>query len=273
MLDGDVPAGHVSVAALSVTAIKGFRLADTAELRLTPTGIPGNREFFFADETGTSFSVTQSPCFLRYWSRWDSDTNEIEIGDATGTVLHGQVRARPAARFRVDERAVVGRPVPGPWDDFASDLAGRRLQLVRAPGAGGAYDYAPLTVQTTASVRSLGDEADGTSMSHLRFRMNITLGGCDVANVEESWAGRIGRIGTAVVRFGGPVPRCVAVDYHPETCSRDSSVRVLKRINEVRGVQESTSGKVLVHGVYADVLESGSVRVGDALRFAADVPT
>jgi len=69
------------------------------------------------------------------------------------------------------------------------------------------------------------------------------------------------------------VPRCVAVEYHPETCSRDSSVKVLKRINEVRGVHKSTSGKALVHGVYADVLESGSVRTGDVLRFADDVLT
>ncbi len=62
-------------------------------------------------------------------------------------------------------------------------------------------------------------------------------------------------------RSGGAVPRCVITTLDPATGHRDfPTLHVIRRY---RGV--SADGD-LPFGVYADVLEPGTVRVGDPVR-------
>jgi uncharacterized protein len=65
--------------------------------------------------------------------------------------------------------------------------------------------------------------------------------------------------GRRVARVGGPVGRCANTTYDPETGVRDHDT--LRAIHEYRGKIE---GEVCF-GVYADVVEPGRVRVGDAV--------
>jgi uncharacterized protein YcbX len=66
------------------------------------------------------------------------------------------------------------------------------------------------------------------------------------------------RIGEAVVRVGGPVPRCATTTRSPETGIRD--LDTLHAIKAYRGLRD---GKNIDFGVYGDVERPGRVRVGD----------
>jgi uncharacterized protein YcbX len=69
------------------------------------------------------------------------------------------------------------------------------------------------------------------------------------------------RIGDAVVRVAGPVPRCAVTTQHPDTGVR--TLDTLAGIKSYRGLRE---GRKLDFGVYFDVEEPGLVRVGDPVE-------
>lgn len=261
-----VTAGTVvgRVGHLDVTAVKGFAVVATERITVTDTGVIGNREFFFSEPTGRLYSVDVDSRLLPYWSRYEPATNQLMIGEGQNTILQ---EALPpdgeTAEFDFEGSPRVGQFVTGPWDQWASSVAQRSLSLVRSLAPGGAYDAYPLTIQSEASLATLGHEADGTPLDRRRFRMQVTLADVDVAFAEDEWEGRTGTLGGCGVRIGGPVPRCVGAEHNPEDLSR--TVKVLQTINRVRGVGHGEFGRGLMFGVYASVLEPGVVAVGDHL--------
>ena len=78
---------------------------------------------------------------------------------------------------------------------------------------------------------------------------------------EDTWAGRPVRVGGAVIRIDEPVPRCVVTTLDPNTGIRDFPT--LRVIRDYRGVNAENQ---LEFGVYAEVVEPGEVRVGDAVE-------
>ena len=87
--------------------------------------------------------------------------------------------------------------------------------------------------------------------------MLVELGGCE-PHEEDTWAGRLLRIGQAVVRVGGPIPRCVVTTLDPDEGVKDFDT--LKAVAAYRGV---TADRDINFGVYADVVEPGMIAVGD----------
>jgi hypothetical protein len=83
------------------------------------------------------------------------------------------------------------------------------------------------------------------------------------AHVEDCWQGQTIEIGEAVVRVGGPVPRCAATTRDPDRGARD--LPTVRMIKSYRGVQVNEFGRGVNFGVYADVVAEGAVRVGDTL--------
>ena len=90
--------------------------------------------------------------------------------------------------------------------------------------------------------------------------MLLDLDGC-AEHEEDTWDGRRLRVGEAVLRVGGPVPRCAATTRHPESGVRD--LDTLRLIKGYRGVRD---GEAIDFGVYALVEEPGRVRVGDPVE-------
>jgi hypothetical protein len=83
------------------------------------------------------------------------------------------------------------------------------------------------------------------------------------AHVEDCWQGQTIEIGEAVVRVGGPVPRCAATTRDPDRGARD--LPTVRMIKSYRGVQVNEFGRGVNFGVYAGVVAEGAVRVGDTL--------
>jgi uncharacterized protein YcbX len=169
-----------------------------------------------------------------------------------GGVVAGEVtRGRPAV-VDVYGRSVPGHVVEGPWADAFSDLAGRTLTLVEREDGAWATDSRPATLVSRASVGLI--DGDGR-----RFRMLFELDGAEALE-EETWCGRDVRLGGALLRVGKPTPRCAVPSASPDTGVRDRDV--LRELFAKRG---EIDGEACL-GVYAEVLEPGVVRVGDAVE-------
>ncbi|RYB92267.1 MOSC domain-containing protein [Nocardioides glacieisoli] len=256
-----------SVAALQIAATKGFALRSVPTVQVTPTGIEGNREFFLVDVDERLYSVPKDPIFLGLWTAYDPGTRVLCIGRAEKVECVAEVRDEGSVRqFEFDERVVDGYWTPGPWDEFVSRLAGRRLRLARCATTGGGFDVYPVTLLSTASLHALGSEPDGRPVDPRRFRLNMTLdlGGRPFA--EDGWSARVLAVGACELRLRGGIPRCLAVENRPDDGNRD--FRVQRRIREVRGATPSEAGPSVLLGVYAEVVTPGTVSVGDCVQLA-----
>jgi hypothetical protein len=156
--------------------------------------------------------------------------------------------------------------VLGPFSAAISAHAGRALRLVEAGRAASGVDRgAPGTVSliSQASLRRLAAVAamgDGDEIDARRFRMLVEVDGVD-ANGEDAWVGRRVRIGEALVEFNGHVGRCLITSRDPDSGVID--LPTLDLLGEYR--REEPTTEPLALGIYGEVIEPGTVRLGDAV--------
>ncbi|WP_148573463.1 MOSC domain-containing protein [Nocardioides caldifontis] len=256
-----------SVASLDVSATKGFALRSVPAVQVSPTGIVGNREFFLVDVDEQLYSVPKDAVFLAYWTAYDPATGVFSMGRSDIAECAAVVRdVGPKRRFQFDERLVDGYWAPGPWDELVSELAGRSLRLARCAEPGGGFDVHPLTLQSTASLRALGAELDGRPVDPRRFRLNVTLEVGDRPFIEDEWADRVLEVGGCRLRLRGGIPRCLAVEHRPYDADR--GLQVQRRIRELRGPTATEWGPAVLFGMYADVVQPGTVAVDDPVVLA-----
>jgi uncharacterized protein YcbX len=120
----------------------------------------------------------------------------------------------------------------------------------------GIFDEATISVINQATIGGIGREA-GLELDRRRFRANIVIeSDSSEPFLEDGWVG-----GTLVFGDSNPRPavsvtmpdlRCVMINLDPETAAQDA--RVMKTV--VRLNQNNA-------GVYATVVRTGAIRVGD----------
>jgi uncharacterized protein YcbX len=247
------------LARLNVSPVKSTGLLHPASALLTATGIPSNRRFHLVDEAGRLFTGGDHGPLVRLSSTLDPDTETLSIAFPDGSVV-------TAAADLLGEPHVTdiwGRPIPGrllvgPLSAAISACVGRPLRLVRADLEGDGSDVHRLSLISLASVRDLGARNDRASLDPLRFRMDLELDGCDPYQ-EDTWEGRAVRIGDAVLRVLGPVPRCVVTTLDPATGLKDFDT--LKHIAGYRPLMQRPRG--VPFGMYAEVEQPGRITIGD----------
>jgi len=127
--------------------------------------------------------------------------------------------------------------------------------IVRVPDQGLTdTDYPSISINSYDTLKSLSVAA-GHDLSPLRWRGNIWLKGFS-AWQEFDWIGRDIRLGGAVLRVIEPIGRCLATAANPETGQRD--------IDTLADLQTHFGHKNF--GVYARVISSGDVAVGDPAK-------
>jgi hypothetical protein len=161
-------------------------------------------------------------------------------------------------------RPVTGRLVEGRFAEALSEVVGRTLWLIRADRDGDGPDVHRLSLVSWASVADLGSRSGRPDLDPRRFRMDLELDGCTPFE-EDTWGGRQVRVGEAVVRLLGAIPRCVATTRDPATGEKDFDT--LKRIAEYRPLMDRPRG--VPFGMYAEVVQPGVVRVGDLVQPAS----
>jgi uncharacterized protein len=138
------------------------------------------------------------------------------------------------------------------------DVTDPRLAAELGPGVRvmrldrGAFDAMPVSLISDSTVSALCALAQVPG-TELRFRPNVVVTLDSGAPFEEDeWVGSAVRIGAAVVRIDRRDSRCAIVNVDPAT-GRPGS-RLLKVLGTTRGAYA---------GVYATMVQPGTVRVGD----------
>lgn len=250
----------ISVLRLNVTPVKGLALEHPEEVTLTDIGVPDNRLFFMVDPDGAMVSADRFGPMQQIRAHFDPVQDVLRMTFPDGSVTEADAASTGEAVVTdFYGRPVASHVVPGPLAEALSAYTGLDLRLVRADRAGDGSDVHHLTMVSRASVAALaragGAEGDIDSR---RFRMLFELDGCD-AYEEDTWDGRLLRIGESAVRVRGQVPRCVITTQSPVSGKKD--FETLKVLATSRG--RMTDGTGLPFGMYAEVEEPGRVRVGD----------
>jgi len=143
-----------------------------------------------------------------------------------------------------------------------SDRFGSGVELMNLKH--GMFDEAAISVISLATIAGIGRETGMEDLDRRRFRANIVLETeRSEPFLEDEWVG-----GTLMFGDGDEPPavsvtipdlRCVMVNLDPDTAAKDS--RVMKTV--VRLNQNNA-------GVYATVLRTGPIHVGDRVSWVVD---
>jgi uncharacterized protein len=243
-----------TVARINVTPVKGLGLHHPNEVELTERGVEANRRYYLISGWRLFNGKDHGP-LVRIAPHAENGTLALRFPD--GREVAGEVELGQPVTTNFWGRRVSGRLVVGPWSDALSDYAATALQLVRTDEPGAGCDVHVGTLLARASCERLGAEL-GAEVDGRRFRMLFELDGAG-AHEEDTWE-RV-RIGDAVVRMAGPVPRCAVTTQDPDT-----GVRTLDTLAGIKGYRGLREGGKLDFGAYFDVEEPGRVRVGDAVE-------
>ena len=224
-----------------------------------------DRDFFVIDSSQQLLSITRTGVFAAWRAQFDRDRSVLTLASPDGRVLEDTVAEGTATVVDFwESREVAGHIVGGPWSDWLSEVAGQPVELVRATEPGGANDETAVTVISEESVAELARVTNSEAIDIRRFRMLINVSGVE-AYAEEVWRPATARIGSALLKMRGPVPRCNATTRDPDTGTRD--LKTLRLIAEGRGMQPDEFGEEGLNlGAYADVIEPGVVSVGDRVE-------
>jgi uncharacterized protein YcbX len=252
-----------AVSQLAIAPVKGMALLHPAEIRLERFGVTENRRFHLVDADGRRYGQLRDGALAQIVPDYDSEAERLTLRFPDGRVVGGDIVLGDAVVTDFYGRDVPGRVVEGPWSEPVSRFVGRPVRLVRPdePGAGVDRDLGPVTMLSDASVAELARRAGRDSVDDRRFRMLISVAGCE-PHEEDTWLGRRVAVGEAVVRLHEPVARCAITTQNPDTGVRDfDSLREIKRY---RGTRDG-DGKNIDFGVFGEVERPGRVTVGDAV--------
>ena len=244
-----------TVSHLRASPVKGLNQTERRRLTLVPGGIAEDRRFVIVEDGNALYGANLAE-LAGATADWDDAAGTLTItftdGEAvTGTVATGE----QTIAYAYARREVPGAVVAGPWAAALSARTGRDLTLISSPV--GVGSPGPITLLGDASVARVAAELGVPGLGARRFKMSIEIGGIGEYE-EDGWTGRDVRIGEAVVRVGGQVPRCVLMTRDPDTQQRDYPV-----LKTILAHRTPMAGGEPPLGVYATVVEPGVVRVGD----------
>lgn len=152
-------------------------------------------------------------------------------------------------------REVFGRDDDEPFPDF-SVFPPEVAEFESPPGTH--HDCWPLMIMSTSALRSMREALPDSSIDWARFRPSIVIDTGDIpGHPEFGWKGRSARLGTAVIEFLSPCPRCVMITREIDH-SLPADRTILRHV--VRDLDQNV-------GVYARVVTPGVVSRGDVLEF------
>ena len=252
---------------LSVAPVKSMRLTSVATIELDTTGVRGDRRFYLVDDDGGLVNAKRAPLLLAVRAAAENGRLRLRLPDDATIEANVQL-SEERLETNFYGRPVVGRVVEGPWEEALSELAGRRVRLVRTEREGDGVDrgrVAGATLVSNGSLEALRAAAGATEpVDGRRFRMTIGVDGVE-AHAEDDWIGERVRVGGAVVAVRAHVGRCAVTTRDPDTGIRD--LDTLGVIAEYRAEVETR--EPLPFGVWCEVVEPGAVAVGDAVEVAS----
>ena len=248
------------LARISIAPVKAFRLLHPERVELTERGVVENRRFVLVGEDGRHLRSEPTAWPALISGTYDPAQELLAMTFPDGTEVEGSALDLGEAvvtHIEPGPRRMDMRIVEGPWNEHLSRAAGRAVRLARPEHPGDPLTE-PVTLMSDGSLDRLEEEA-GRPVDPRRFRMLFTLSGC-AAHEEDTWQGRLVRVGGAVIHVTGPVDRCVVTTRDPDTAKRD--LDILRLLKDYRGLR----GRYVDFGMFAQVVTPGTVAVGDAVE-------
>jgi len=204
-------------------------------------GLDGDRRFAFrrmGDESGFPWlSASRLPDLLLY--------HPIGVDTSTGEPLPTHVRTPSGTHIKVGSAELNAE---------IAERFGGAIELMKLKH--GIFDEAVISVITLTTITGIGREA-GLDLDRRRFRANIFVETEQTEPfLEDAWVGRMLVFGESDPRPAVGVTlrdlRCMMINLDPGTAEPDGRVmKTVVRLNENNA------------GVYATVVRSGTIRVGD----------
>jgi uncharacterized protein YcbX len=259
------------VSRFSVTPVKGTALSHPGGVALTRNGVLDNRRFHLVDARRRLFNGKHHGPLVQLAAEYDEQRQHLSLRVPGRPPVEGTATGSGEAVVTdFYGRDVAGHLVDGPWSAALTEFVGEPVHLVAVDSPGDAVDVHPVTLVSSATIEHLRSVTPGgEKLDHRRFRMLVEVDGCEV-HEEDTWAGRRVRLGEAVVRVVGPVPRCVVTNENPESGAVDFNT--LRSIVRYRGelaadlttpVAHLPDNGAVIFGMYATVEEPGTVRIDD----------
>lgn len=243
------------VVRVGFTVLKGGRHLARPEAVLDLGGPVGDRAYCLLDPARDRVVRTvENPTMVQVVATLDGSRLSVAVPgrEPVGGVPEPSGEVRTVDYWGRREQVEL---VDGPWESVLSRHLGYDVRLARVLRPGGVVYGAPVSLVTTSSLEELGRRV-GRPVEAERFRATLVLETEGLPpHVEDDWVGRELRVGDAVVRVRGRVPRCAVVDLDPA-----SGVRTVPLLRALAGYRRDVSE--ICFGVDADVTEAGQVRVG-----------
>lgn len=250
-----------SVTHLDIAAVMSLGLERRDEIAVTERGVAEDRRFFIVDDADRLIDqlLVADMVQVRAWT--DLDATVLRLTFPDGQVVEDDVRPGPAFEAVIRRLPTQGHELQGPWAEPLSAFMGRSVRVIRTDEPGALQKDGRLSMLTDASLDKLGHHLGTGDIDGRRFRMLVNLSG-DIAHEEDTWIGGRIALGETILRVTGAIPRCAITTHDPDTGDRDFDT--LRAIKEYRGLT-GPDGKDLMFGVYGDVEQPGTIRVGDAV--------
>jgi len=207
-------------------------------------GLAGDRRFAFrrlGDNGGFPWlSASRLPELLLY--------HPVGLDERGGEPLPTHVRTPAGSHVKLGDAELSAE---------IAERFGSSVELMQLKH--GIFDEAAISVISLATIAGIGREA-GLDLDRRRFRANIVLETQQSEPfLEDAWVGRTLVFGDSDPRPAVSVTlrdlRCMMINLDPETAAQDPRVmKTVVRLNDNNA------------GVYATVVRSGAIRVGDRVR-------
>jgi len=241
---------------------------------VTERGLLGDRAYALMDPAGGKVASAKNP---RKWEKlFDCRAAFVEVSSAgrgfppvritlpDGTALTSDQQGLDELLSKVLGREVTLR-TPAPktpsleeyWPDMEG-LAHRETVTDEPMPPETFFDLAAVHLLTTATIDRLRELYPHGRFEARRFRPNIVVQPTpgEKGFVEDAWIGRVLAIGETVrLSITGPCPRCVMTTLPQGDLPRDPGI--------LRTAAQHNRANV---GVYAAVLQGGTIRRGDPVR-------
>lgn len=253
--------------------VKSMQGEPIVEAHITGRGILGDRSFALLDaKTGLPATASDTKLFARLLAcracfvdapTPDGDSPPVRItlpNGATVTTDSPELPRLLTAHFA--RELVLARTTSPAYS--ASQAAFFAKVGIRLPPTQTFVDFCPLSLITSSTLDALAMRRPEARFDLGRFRMNIKVTTAAPGCVENEWVNGRLQVGSTV-QLAVPMadPRCLVTTLAQGDLPKDSSI--LRTIAHVNSPAVGTWGPLPCAGVYAEVLTSGTIRLGDAV--------
>ena len=244
-----------------------MRIHEVDSIELSRSGARGDRAFYVIDDRGQMVNGKVVRNLQVVVAAYDPDAEELTLRFPDGAQVGGRVTLGEPVQTRFFGRPRRSPEVIGPWAEAISSFFDRPLRLVAARTAVDRGIQASASVVSRGSLRRLAEQAECDTVDARRFRMLIEVDGV-APHEEDTWVGHRLQVGPASLAMHGHIGRCLITSRDPETAEVD--LPTLELLAAYR--REIDSTEPLAFGIYGEVLEGGTVRIGDPVTVDAAVP-